>query len=64
MLVEPIYCEFACNYVFVYFSITGRGSGGRDGLDFSAGPQTSPISPQWSPLPALCTLSFTWHKLG
>lgn len=25
LLVEPIYCEFACNYVFVYFSITGEG---------------------------------------
>lgn len=41
-----------------------EGPSGLDGTDFSAGPQTSPVSPLWSPQPALCTLLLTWHKLG
>lgn len=43
------------------WTIAGRGWSGLDGLDFSAGPPTSPISPLSSPQRARCT---SWHKLG
>lgn len=52
------YCPL--NIVRVLLRVAQRG---LDGPDFSAGPQTSPINPLWSPRPALCIVSFG-TKLG
>lgn len=54
-----LFCFFM-NIVRVLLRVAQRG---LDGPDFSAGPQTSPINPLWSPQPALCIVSFG-TKLG
>lgn len=52
-------------FCFVFFVVQVLQGGAQVvWMDFSAGPQTSPTSPLWSPQPALCTLLLTWHKLG